>query len=68
MRKPKIIKRVGTKLKKTIMKIKVLLLAAVICLGSYAAYACSHSECGSGNVKCCTDVFGALYYCKGGGE
>lgn len=65
MRMPKIIKRVGNKnLIMNKMKVKVFLIAVAVCVGGFSAYACSHSECGSGNSKCCTDVWGATYYSK----
>ena len=45
-----------------IMKRKILVLGIACLIGTYSAFACGLEECGGGSSKCCTDVFGALYY------
>ena len=46
------------------MKRKIIIFLVACGIGISSSFACSFSECGGGNDKCCTDHWGALYYCK----
>ncbi len=46
------------------MKLKLSLLALVAACGIYSAVACGYSECGGGNVRCCT-VGNQTYWAHG---